>query len=220
MNKILGYLFLGFSLFLPLKTGISNLFAILIFAGSLTYLFIHRKTIKIDYTPLKHTTAFIFLVSLLGLIWSFNLENGVHILGKQVSLLMIPISFLFLDKEQYKHFRNKSFKGLLIGVFLVSVILISANLYKIYSDSKFSIDRIFSSFYTSHRYTSLLDSIDPSYLGIYSVVAMGIVLFNGVSVKRYIKILFLVIVSLNVLFINSRMVLLILFFLIIYKYFY
>ena len=40
-----------------------------------------------------------FILSLIGLIWSFNVENGLHILGKQAGLLIIPVSFLFLNKS-------------------------------------------------------------------------------------------------------------------------
>jgi len=218
MNKLLCILFFSFSFFLSIKTSISNTFFILITITILIDFIFISKPRKLNYKELIYSTAPLFIISIVGLTWSLNFKNGLHILGKQATLFLIPFVFLLIYEKQKEQIVKYSLLGLVFGSVLTSVVLLTNTTFKIVTSIEdITISKIFSSFYTSHRYTDIITSIDPSYLGIYSLTALAVVTLEKLSFSKKIKVLFSIILMISLLFINSRIIFLGLILLLILK---
>lgn len=209
MNKVIAYILFAFAFLLSFKISLSNFMVILLLTATLVNYLLNKKYEGPGVKFLLWTTAPIFILSLLSLLWSANPSNGLHILGKQATLALIPLAFLFLPTQGHEHFRTKALQGLSAGVFIASVILLSVNFYELYTETDLSLRRVFSSHYTSHRYTALFESTEPAYFGMCSVLALAAVLFGEVRLKISLKVVFTLVVLTNIVFLNSRMIFLV-----------
>lgn len=125
---------------------------------------------------------FYFGWSIVSLTWTQNVPNGAQIIGQQVSVFLIPFTFLFLKPDMV--LVRKGIRFFIIGLLLSSILLISKAFFKSISFEDGSI--VFNTVY-SNGISNVFDStvkgnfflgvnfstlMHPSYFGI--MVATGI----------------------------------------------
>lgn len=216
MVKNAKYLFFGFSFFLSLKSSIGNFFIILILVCFLIE-FLKWDKKEINYKIILYSFAPIFLFCVISLFWSTNMDKGLKLSLKHMPLLLLPLAFSIISNNNTLIYRKYSFYGLLIGSVLISVILLSNITLEIISLNEFSMRRVFSSKFTSHKYTAPILNIHPSYLGIYTLLSIAILIFNKLKFNKYLKNFMLVVLISNILFLNARILFLLLAILFILK---
>ena len=208
-NNGLPYISFTFAFALPFANGINNyvlalfyiVVALLVFSKKLNFQ-------KSNFSTVLYST----IILMIPFLWSiFIVENSADVLialERRLSFMLTPISFVFLTNKDVLRIKNFSLKGLTIGAVLSSVLLIVLVLLKYYSLKPiFTIDNdLFNYFHTSANYTYPID-IHPSYLGLYILTSLVILLFTGVFVSKVWKSLFVGILSLSMFFLNSRIIL-------------
>lgn len=204
------YLFFGFSFFLSLKTTISNFFVILILVSFLVHFFLSKER-RINFSIIIHSYIPLFIFSLFSLLWSTNTSTGIDLILRNSFLLFIPLMFSIVPLKHNEVYLKYSYYGLLIGSILLSILLFTKLGVRLLNLETISIKKIFSSHQTNYKYTSELVNIHPSYLGLYSLLSIAILLFDKIKIKSIFKIILYLILIVNILFLNAR----ILFFLLI-----
>ena len=215
MNRLVSYLFFGFSFFLSIKTTISNFFLILILISLIAQFFIQKR--KIFFKEIIFSLLPIFIFSLISLFWSSNVTDGLLLLKRQSVFVLVPLCFVLIPKEDIKEYLKYSFYGLLTGSVIISTFLLIHTGIKITNLKYLTIHRIFSSKLTNHGYLSRLINIHPSYFGMYNVFSIAIVLFYKIKIKKIIKFIIIIILMLNLLFLNSRVQFFLLFIILLLK---
>ena len=99
LDNFNAYLLIGFAFFLPLSVAITNFIGLLIFIAWLL-----RGTFKKDWDELKENKIVLsilifYMLHILGLAWSEDIQWGLHILKKETKFLLIPIFMLFTRRE-------------------------------------------------------------------------------------------------------------------------
>ena len=102
-NRISYYLLILLLLSLPFNLFYSHLF--LIGLALHTIIQIHKTTIKPLLTRANFALAAVFFVTLLSIIYTTNKPQAFTELGRQVTILLIPLIFCFnpLDLKKYRH---------------------------------------------------------------------------------------------------------------------
>jgi len=218
MEKIIKYFFFGFSFLLSFKTTLSNFFVILILISFIIQ-FIILKEKKIRFGVMLHSFIPLFVFSLFSLLWSSNKFVGIDLLLRYIPILLIPLIFSIVPLKHNKLYLKYSYYGLLIGSIILSFLLFWRLGVRLSNLEVVNINRIFSSHQTSHKYTSEIINIHPSYLGLYSLLSIAVLLFNKIKVKNTIKIVLYLILLVNILFLNARILFLLLGILVIIKFF-
>jgi len=123
IDDINSYLLIAFAFFLPLTVVGGNFFAVLIFL-----LWLIKADFKNDFQKLKNNMVVIavmlFLVlHVVGLLWTSDLQWGLHILKKELKFLWLPIFMLFIKKEHIKYY---------IGAFLAAMTFAEITSYAIW----------------------------------------------------------------------------------------
>ncbi len=133
---------------------------------------------------------FYFGWSLLSLTWSANVSNGLQIIGQQISLLLIPLTFLFVKPDMV--LVRKGIRFFIVGLLFSGFLLIGNALYKSLSvgsgglvfttEVTGAVAKILdSSIYGNHfmgvRFSTLMH---PSYYGIMLANAMLYLIWGAI----------------------------------------
>lgn len=197
--------------FLPLHTGLSNLFLILIFVSSFFTYVIQRKFEKRNPRLLIFTLLPIFVLIVVGLLYSDPLFYGTKILGQTLAFILCPLLLLYLPGEILLKTRKNLALGLVIGsVISVSYLLVNTTL-NYYATRPFpSIDGEFLGFYyTYHKFTAPFIEF-AAYLGAYVVYSIATLYYRVYKKKSIsaLEVFSLIILSVSIVFINSRIIML------------
>lgn len=203
MDKLTKYLFFGFSFFLSIKTSIGNFFIILIITSFLIE-FITTKKKSVNLKIIGYSFVPIFLFSTLSLLWSTNVTNGLDLSAKHLTLFLVPIAFSLTPLKNNETYLKYSYYGLLIGALTLSLLLFIKLGFRLINLENFNINRIFSSHQTSHKYTLPILKTHPSYLGFYALLSLAVLIFNKIKINFYAKSIFIIILIVNIIFLNAR----------------
>ena len=104
INDINAYLLIVFVFFLPFSVVIINFIA-----GIIVLLWLIRGTFKDDFNELKSNKFILavlifYLLHIIGLIWTEDLQWGFHIIKKETKFLLLPIFILFVRYEHIKYY--------------------------------------------------------------------------------------------------------------------
>ncbi|MFT7071352.1 MAG: O-antigen ligase [Patiriisocius sp.] len=197
--------------FLPLSIKISNVFLILFFASAFGLVFFNKSKLQnINYKLLYYTLLPLFIISIIGLLYSDPLLIGSSKIAKSISFLLCPIILLFYNKDSLQTIKKELFRGIILGCVLTFLVLLSFNFYGYYATRPFLLidDELLNYYYTYYSFTKPL-GIHPTYLGTYALLAIAILLTHFKKFSKYRRVLVMVmiaILSLGILFLNSRVV--------------
>ncbi len=104
LNDINAYLLIAFAFVLPLTVAVGNLVA-----GFIIIIWLFRGTFKKDWNELKTNKVILavlgfYVLHIVGLLWTEDLQWGLHILKKETKFLLLPIFMLFVRKEHIKYY--------------------------------------------------------------------------------------------------------------------
>ncbi|MGG7034895.1 MAG: O-antigen ligase family protein [Flavobacterium sp.] len=210
--KILYSLALVFGIVLPVSIKLGNV-VLGILLGIILMIILKKGKYQLQFDKriLFFSTIPFFLLLIQGLFITENLSQGFGLLGRYATYLLTPVLFCFLDKETVIKTKENAQKGLVVGVILASIILLTNNFIKYYSHKPlFTIDKdLFNYYHTYYNFTEIL-KIHPSYFGMYVLLATAISIsyvFNDKN--RIFRILYLLTIgvySMVMVFLNARVV--------------
>jgi len=104
INDINAYLLIAFAFALPLTVAGAN-----IIDAFIVLLWLVRGTFKEDWSEVKNNKVVLavlgfYLLHIVGLLWTEDMQWGLHILKKETKFLMIPIFMLFVRREHVKYY--------------------------------------------------------------------------------------------------------------------
>ena len=199
--------FFLFSFFLPLNTGISNVF--LIFSMVLAVGFLYQnpniKIFGIKKKMLIYSVLPFFLLHIMGVFYTSYPEDSYRYLEKTISFLLVPIIFIFFHREQLMKLSVVLLKGLLYGSVISLLILVTINLSNYFlNQDEFSIGKeLFDYYHTYYNFTKPL-VLHPTYLGVYYLT--GMIFLGRLIQKKWIQVLLVTLFGIGFLFINSRII--------------
>ncbi len=199
--------FLLFSFFLPLHTGVSNIF--LITSLLLAVIFLkqepHFRVLTIKKRMLLYSVFPFFLLHLMGIFYTSHPDDSFRYIEKTLSFILVPIVFLFFRREQLTIVLGSILRGLFFGSFVSMLILLTYNLYHYFLDQGgFTIGKdLFDYYHTYQYFTKPLDQ-HPTYLGVYCLTSL--IFMNRIINRTWIKIIFVAFFFLCFLFLNSRII--------------
>ena len=217
-NKLLYNSAFIFGVVLPLSTKLGNI-ALAIFMAILLFFFKNKP--KTGITIIWFSTIYLFALLLLGLFLSDNISDTINLFGRYATYLLIPLLLLFLDKDQLVYLKKRSLLGLIVGVTIASLVLLTNNFINYYSIRPlFTIDKdLFNYYHTYHCFTEIL-KIYPTYFGLYAILSLiGSLEFILTSMLRRDKILIgltIPIQLMTILFLNARIITIIVIMLLVY----
>lgn len=207
-NNILVFIAFLFGIVLPFANGLNNIVLVLFYA-SVIILALSKKLNfrKQNVKLLLYSTGLLIL----PVCWSFivveETSQVLIALERRISFLLSPLFFLFLSQKQIVQIKNYSFRGLVYGAVSSSLYLLIMVLNKYYAVRPiFTVDKdLFNYFHTSFYYTDTIN-IHPSYIGVYVLFALAILLFSNLFSSRLWKSSYITILTVSVLFLNSRLI--------------
>ena len=222
IKNLSGTGFFLFAFFLPLHTGVSNLFLVISFVIILVGVFDlkpnKKSCSKISKWKILFFTPFsFFLLHLVGLVYSENPILGLSYVERSLSFFLAPVILLFTTQENIEYLKKSLSKGLIAGSLISILILITLNLYHYFYNQKFfhiGTD-LFDYYHTYLKFTEPLNQ-HPTYLGVYYL--MAIVLVGDVVQRKYFRYFIIATFGLGFLFLNSRIIFAMLF-LVVFYYF-
>ncbi|WP_417559198.1 O-antigen ligase family protein [Mesoflavibacter zeaxanthinifaciens] len=195
--------------FLPLQIGLSNLFLILFFIVSGYFFVVKKEYVFRSPKTLLFTILPVFFLYIFGLFYSTPPFEGVKIIGRNIAFLLCPLILFFYSNNILERIKKSLFKGIICGSILSMVILLANNFLNYFATRPFPNfdDEIFNYYYTYYSYTNLLE-MHPTYLGVYLIFAIGLLLKKLINSANYKQLLItaLLILSIGVVFINSRII--------------
>lgn len=202
----IGFLF-GF--FLPISTKISNVLLIafmvgvagLVFKGKMRF---NNKTV----TTLKYSTLVLIVPCILSILYHGDFLTAINVIGKRISYVLIPLSFLFFLPKQLLSLKKYALRGIVYGGILSSLVLLLKNLLIYYATRPlFTVDNeIFNFYYTGFNFTALID-IHPSYFGMYLLLSTSALLFGKLGIPKVLRLFSVVFFFFIILFLSSRVIL-------------
>jgi len=104
INDVNAYLLIAFAFALPLTVAGAN-----IIDAFIVLLWLARGTFKEDWNEVKNNKVVLavlgfYLLHIVGLLWTEDMQWGLHILKKETKFLMIPIFMLFVRREHIKYY--------------------------------------------------------------------------------------------------------------------
>jgi O-antigen ligase len=217
-NKLLYNSAFIFGLVFPLSTKLGNI-ALAIFMAIL--LFSYKDKPRTGINIIWFSTIYFFALLLLGLCFSDNIPDAINLFGRYATYLLIPFFLLVLDKDQLIYLKRKSLLGLIAGVTIASLVLLTNNFINYYSIRPlFTIDKdLFNYYHTYHCFTEIL-KIYPTYFGLYAILSLiGSLEFILTNMSKREKILIgltIPIQLLTILFLNARIITVIVIMLLVY----
>lgn len=208
LRSSLSFLAFAFALSLPFANGINNIILALFYCVVLLLIFSKELQFqKINKTLILGST----IVLIAPVLWSFFIvEDSSKVLvafERRLSFALSPLSFLFFLPNDIQSIKKSALRGLVYGSVASSVFLIAKILEKYYAVKPlFTVDKdLFNYFHTSFHFTSLI-GIHPSYIGMFVVISLATTLFIHDFCSRKWRMLFVGILSLSILFLNSRLI--------------
>jgi len=209
VNKGVVYSAFLFSFFIAFSVKLANVSLIAFYVFSVGAYFVNKPTISSASVKVLKFSSILFLASILVSVFS-HAEFGLILkgIGRRITFLLSPLVFLLLSKDSISVIKEKTLKGLVLGVFLSSVFLVINIFYEYYlTRPLFTIDKdIFNFYHTNYYFTRILD-IHPSYYGMFVIVAMSVVYFYKGFSSKMMNIAFVILSSVIVLFLNARIIL-------------
>lgn len=205
--------------FLPLHLGISNLFLILFLVASAYLLLIKKEYVLRNPRLLIFTLLPLFLLYVIGVLYSSPPFVGTKIIGRTISFLLCPLILLLYSKSILERIKTRLFKGIVVGSIIAIAILLVNNFLNYFATRPFPKfdNEILDYYYTYHYFTEILD-VYPTYLGAYILFALVVLLHGLFKKQRCNKVLNwagIVFLSIGVLFINARIIFLLYAFIVI-----
>lgn len=196
-----------FAFFLPLHTGASNFFMILLLVASLIFFLKKYSTgfIGKRWKMLVYSTAPFFLLHVIGLLYTDFPEDGPRYLEKCISYLLVPVLFLVYDSIQLSKIMLALLQGLVYGSVISVSVLLAINFFTYFSeqDTLTLGTDLLNYYHTYYNFTKPL-KIHPTYIGMFYLTAlifMGQAIFN--RILRYVC---MAMFGAGFLFLNSRIV--------------
>ena len=158
----------------------------------------------------------LFLINVFGLLITETPSEGIKAIERGLSFFLCPFLLFFHTEKALFEIKNKLFNGIVLGSLLSVIILLCNNFINYFSTRPlFSFDNeIFSYYHTYYYFTDFL-KIHPTYLGSYIILSIAIVLNrvvkNSNKKRRFINFLIIFVLSIGVLFLNSRIIILLCF---------
>jgi O-antigen ligase len=217
-NKLLYNSAFIYGLVFPLSTKLGNI-ALAIFMAILLFFFKNKP--KNGITIIWFSTIYLFALLLLGLFFSDNISDTINLFGRYATYLLIPFLLLFLDKDQLVYLKKRSLLGLIVGVTIASLVLLTNNFIKYYSIRPlFTIDKdLFNYYHTYHCFTEIL-KIYPTYFGLYAILSLigslEFILTNMLKRDKILIGLTIPIQLMTILFLNARIITIIVLMLVVY----
>jgi len=210
-----------FALLLPIHTATSNFFLIVALAFCL-YGHYRSNSFERPKTPFKtlfFSVLTLFLLHVLGLFYTDYLLDSFRFIERTLSFLLVPIAFLFFNRVCLRKIRKSLLQGLLVGSVISILILTVLNVYK-YLEGQEALHLGPDLFDYYHTYLNFTDPLNqhPTYLGIYYLTA--IIFLDEVVQKKVIKYFLIILFGIGFLFLNSRIIFIILILLMGYRTFY
>ena len=208
-NKSLPFIAFTFALSLPFANGINNYVLALYYC--LVMVLIFSKHLSLQKSNIK-AVVFSTAILIIPVLWSFFIveenSNVIIALERRLTFILTPISFLFLPKDDLSKIKVHALKGLTYGAILSSAYLLIMVFSKYYDVKPlFTIDKdLFNYFHTSAHYTNPID-IHPSYFGVYLLSSLAIIIFTSIHNFSRWKTPIIGLISLSIIFVNSRIVL-------------
>lgn len=216
-----GYpIFFLFALFLPLHTAISNIFLIVAMVACIYghYRSNSFESPKAPFKMLSFSVLIFFLLHVLGLFYTEYLLDSFRFIERTISFLLVPIAFLFFNGTCLQKIRKGLLQGLLVGSVISILILTALNVYKyLEGQEAFHVGPDLFDYY--HTYLNFTDPLNqhPTYLGIYLLTA--VIFLEEVVEKKAIKYFLIILFGIGFLFLNSRIIFIILILLLGYRAF-
>ncbi|HZW78774.1 MAG TPA: O-antigen ligase family protein [Flavobacteriaceae bacterium] len=209
--KLIPYAAFLMAFFLPLHTGASNLFLILVFVTSFFAFIFNKCFVKRSLKNLIFTLFPFFILYSIGIFYSDPPFYGTKILGQTIAFFLCPLLLLFLPENTLEKTRKSLMKGIVTGAVLsVTLLLINAIL-NYYATRPFpSLDGEFLGFYyTYHKFTEPFIEF-AAYLGAYVVMAIAVLFYRVFKKKKldFASFCSLMMLSIGVVFINARIIIL------------
>ncbi|WP_274476460.1 O-antigen ligase family protein [Mangrovimonas aestuarii] len=192
------------ALTLPMYTGINNLLLGLFVIVSIFVFFLKDRTSRVE-TPLKFFTP-VLLFFLLAVLASLN-NSGLHFLKhleKYWSFLLVPLAFSSLRSEVYR-IESSLFKGLVFGSAVTLLICYGNVVYEMIVNSE-PLPYFLRWRHLGHDFVRVADT-HPAYLGLFICTATYYLLFHENKLNKTLKITLLILFSLGMLQLVSRMAL-------------
>ncbi len=200
-----------FSFLSPIYTKLGNIALILTLLSSFYFLYKNQELVinydwKYYLKNLLKTTAFLFLLLSIGLLFTDDAGNALKYYGRFSSYFVVPIMFSLLPFNLLNDIKKVSFKSSVLGSVVSSLILISITFFRYYIFKGNTVQLqadILSYDFTYHKFAAPLH-FHPVFLGFYIVLAIVFIIEYKELFNKFLKIFFLVTLLLCLLFLNAR----------------
>lgn len=200
----------------PVNTRLANIMAILFCTICLIYSVKEKRLKNFDFQILKFSSLIIVTVFLFGLFVNPDFQVGINHFLRRISFLFFPVFLFLLNREELKSvFKSASF-GLISGC-VVSGTFLLIKIFIVYFEPQESFRLgfdLFNYYHTYHNFTAPLD-FHPTYYGSYfflAVIILSDLIFKSSKNKtKFFCFLVLLFLLLICLFINSRIILFLVF---------
>ncbi len=175
---------------IPFFVLINSYLIISLLLASTIYFIRYRKTYKINTSISYYFPTAIFLVALLGLIYTNNLKSGFYFIEKNLSALVFPIIFLLIPFVKTK--TQNLLKFFAISVFSLMTFYLIFQLRLIYNSSQ-GLETLFH--YNTHYNIARRFGSHNTYLSayiIFSIIIFLYTIFSKKEKKNYFPIVFYV----------------------------
>lgn len=191
--------------FLPLKTSISN-------AGLIGLIILTLLSFIFNGFQMKGKLSFFFIFSpmvfFLPLLWGWLYSplqaDAFKEMSKYVFLGLTPL-LLFRKDVSAQSFRKYACYGILSGALLSGIILLTINFYR-FGQSNYPLHWLLNYHFTSFDFLAPLGDMHPIYMGMYFSMALGVLLFTELKMRKILKTLIFSIIVLTILFLASRII--------------
>jgi O-antigen ligase len=209
-DKLLNISSFLFGILLPLSTKFGNL-GLAFFLACCLVIVVEEKRIRKPAKTLLFSTISFFLLLVIGLYFTEEKAETFELFGRYSTYLLVPFFLLFINKDRLLSVYQFSLNGLVIGVTIASLILLTNNFTRYYSVKPlFTIDKeLFNYYYTYHNFTKIL-RFHPTYFGLYLIVAVTHTLSKVTKEQqkwlRFFGYFALFVFALTILFLNARII--------------
>lgn len=212
--KYINFFFYGsifiYAFLICLNPKLASVFLGLIFATALLKIIPKFNTYSPNHFQKRIvllTPILFFILTLISFLFTTDDYLTFKSLGKKVWFVFLPIFFIWLNPRVLIKIKEYSLYALTLGAFLSSIyLLINIMLLHYNLNNAWVFDASILDFYhTGFQFTAPLQ-IHPTYLGMYILLALAYVLIEKPFRRKYISVIFNVIVIVTLLFIASRVV--------------
>lgn len=226
VEKYFYYIALAIAFFFPLKTTISEVLLLILLGILLLAKYGRNIKSNLEKKEVKRsTTIVLFVVPTIAILFSETLYDSIRTIGKAFPFLWMPILMLCLNTSQVKKFYKGIEHGFIFGGLIASVLMLLVIATQIWNtpEAPYIKNKIFNYYTTYYSFTTIL-SKHPTYIGAEILLAFLFV-FRQIKMKKHPKLLFLwigiaCVLLVSLVFINSRIILFVLFVLLLYLFLY